>query len=55
MAAIPRLNGQHAAYLVKQLDDFATGKRQGMTMNSIATTLTDAQKEAVAEYLSGRP
>ncbi|WP_298158673.1 c-type cytochrome [Ferrovum sp.] len=55
MAAIPGLNGQHAAYLVKQLDDFATGKRQSMMMNSIATTLTDAQKQAVAEYLSGHP
>lgn len=55
MAAIPTLNGQHAAYLVKQLDDFATGRRQSMMMNSIATTLTDAQKQAVAEYLSGRP
>ena len=55
MAAIPGLNGQHAAYLVKQLDDFAKGKRQSMMMNSIATTLTDAQKQAVAEYLSGHP
>lgn len=50
----PRLNGQHAAYLVKQLDAFASGQRQGSVMNQIAASLSEQERKAVAEYLAGR-
>ena len=53
MASVPRLNGQHAAYVVGQLDAFATGRRQGMMMNRIAFMLTDLDRRAVAEFVSG--
>ena len=53
MANIPNLNGQHAAYVIDQLDRFAASERQGMMMNRIAATLSETDKKAVAEYLSG--
>ena len=54
-ADIPILNGQHAAYIVNQLDHFATGQRQGTIMNRIVASLTETDRKAVAEFLSGRP
>ena len=51
--SIPRLNGQHAAYVVDQLNRFAAGERQGMVMNRIAPSLSKQDMKAVAEYLSG--
>ena len=50
----PRLNGQHAAYLLKQLNAFATGERQSSVMNQIAASLSSREREAVADYLAGR-
>ncbi len=55
MGSIPKLNGQHAAYLIRQLRDFASGRRQGMMMNSIAGSLTQTEMHEVAGYLSGIP
>ena len=53
MSSVPDLNGQHAAYIVDQLNHFATGQRQGTVMNRIAASLSEADRRAVAEYLSG--
>jgi cytochrome c553 len=53
MAAFPKLAGQHAAYLGKQLRDFRTGRREG-TMQATAELLSDADIRAVAEYFSGQ-
>lgn len=54
MADAPYLNGQHAAYIVDQLDRFASGARPSSTMmGRIAAGLSEADKRAVAEYLSG--
>jgi cytochrome c553 len=55
MTNIPVLNGQHAAYIVDQLNRFASGEREGGMMNRIAEALSEANKEAVAEFLSGLP
>ncbi len=57
MAPIPNLYGQHASYIVKQLNDFATGRRQGAMMNGammnrIAPALSEPDRKAVAAYLS---
>lgn len=51
-AITPRLDGQHAAYLVAQLDAFAKGTRPDTTMGPIAALLTAAQRKAVATYLA---
>ena len=53
-AAVPRLFGQHAIYTAKQLDEFASGKRQGQVMGPIAARLSPRERQAVAEYLAGR-
>lgn len=50
---IPNLYGQHASYLVAQLDQYASGGRTDGVMNSIAGALSESQRKAVAAYLSG--
>lgn len=52
----PVLNSQHKDYLVKQLNDFKanTRKNDGTTMMSaIARKMSDAEIDAVADYLAG--
>ncbi len=52
--AIPALAGQHAAYVVKQLQQFASGARAnspGHVMHTIARAMSAAQESAVAAYL----
>ena len=53
-ANAPDLNGQHAAYILDQLNRFASGQRQGTVMNRIAVAINPTDRKAVAEYLSGR-
>lgn len=48
----PRLAGQHAAYLVKQLQNFKQGKRQGGPMPSVAKKLSDQDIKALAAYFA---
>ncbi|MDF0604680.1 cytochrome c4 [Neisseriaceae bacterium TC5R-5] len=50
----PRLGSQHASYIVKQLQDFKAGvSRKNNIMADIASRMTDAEMEAVAQYISG--
>ena len=51
----PRLDGQHASYLLDQLNRFASGARPTTIMGRIAATLSETNRKAVAEYLSGLP
>ncbi|CFT90302.1 cytochrome c553 [Burkholderia pseudomallei] len=55
MANIPSLNGQHSAYIIDQLNRFASGERQAMMMGGIAAALSDSDKQAIAEFLSNHP
>lgn len=50
----PRLAGQNAAYITKQLADFKSGRRTG-TMNAMAAGLDDADMEALGAYFSSKP
>lgn len=52
-ADVPKLFGQHPDYTVQQLDAFASGKRRGTVMGPIATALSERDRTAVAQYLSG--
>ena len=47
----PRLAGQQRLYLVKQLNDFKSGKRKG-SMQATAELLSDADVKIVADYFS---
>ena len=52
--AIPVLAGQHAAYVLTQLEQFASGVRHnspGHVMHSIARAMTAAQEAAIAAYV----
>jgi len=48
----PRLAGQAAGYLAKQLDDFASGRRVSPVMTPLAETLTEQQRRSVAVYFA---
>ncbi len=55
-AKYPRVSGQHAAYITKQLKDFKSGTRandSSSIMRSIAKRMSEEEIEAVAEYMSG--
>jgi cytochrome c553 len=52
----PVIGGQHKDYLVKQLIDFRKGVRNnspGGVMNTTVNRLSDAELEALADYISG--
>lgn len=56
MARFPSLSGQHAMYIAAQLKNFREGTRAndaGSMMRTIAAKMTDAEIEAVAEYIQG--
>lgn len=49
---VPKLGGQHAAYIVAALEAYRTGERQHPTMRAIATGLSAQDKADLAAYLS---
>ena len=48
---MPRLAGQPAGAIAKALTDFKTDQRKGTIMNRIAKGYSDADLQAVAQYL----
>lgn len=56
-AAFPRLGGQHAQYIEKQLRDFRSGARvndgEAQIMRKAAEHLSDAEIVALANYIAG--
>ena len=56
-ASFPRLSGQHAAYIEKQLKAFRAGERvndgEASTMRSISRGLSDSEIKALAAYIAG--
>ena len=54
-AGNPRLAGLDAAYLQKQLDDFASGARESTVMKPTATALGEDERRALALYYSKLP
>jgi cytochrome c553 len=49
----PRLAGLDADYLARQLDAFSHGRRDSSVMARVARTLTESQREALAQYYAG--
>ena len=49
----PRLAGQPAGYLKKQLQDFASGLRTNESMALVARSLSDADMDKLARYYAG--
>lgn len=56
-AGFPRLGGQHAQYITKQLTDFREGNRTNdgdtMTMRSVAARLSNRDIDAISSYIQG--
>ncbi len=47
----PSLNGQNAAYTVKQLKDFQSGARKDPTMSAMAA-MAAGKEQAIADWLA---
>jgi cytochrome c553 len=52
--SVPKLGGQHVAYLVVALKAYANEERPHATMHAQAVSLSDQDMQAVAQYLSGQ-
>jgi cytochrome c553 len=48
----PNLAGQKSDYLLKQLHDFKSGKRQDPIMSPMASTLSEQDMTELAQYFS---
>lgn len=56
-AGYPRLSGQHAQYIEKQLRDFRAGNRvndDGKMMRKVAQHLSDAEIVSLANFIAGQ-
>lgn len=51
----PRLAGLDAAYMERQLDDFANGTRDNAVMKPVATALSSDERKLMAEYYANLP
>jgi cytochrome c553 len=51
---VPKLGGQHAAYMVAALKEYKSGDRAHPTMHAQAVTLNDADLADIAAYLGGQ-
>lgn len=52
-AGYPLIAGQHAEYLIAQLQQYRSFSRKHVMMNAIAAQLSDQEIEAVSYYLQG--
>jgi cytochrome c553 len=50
---VPKLGGQHEAYLVKALQEYRSGARSHPSMRAIATSLSDKDIADLAAYYAG--
>jgi len=52
----PNIAGQHANYLLKELQDYKKGKtRSAATMTSVVADLSDSDMQSLADYYSKQP
>ena len=51
---VPKLGGQHAAYLVSALQGYKNGQRGHATMHAQAANLSDQDMEDIAAYFESR-
>jgi cytochrome c553 len=52
-AHVPRIAGQSAEYLKKQLDDYADGSRDNSVMRNFAKALSESQRTKLAAHYAG--
>ena len=54
IAANPKLSQQHPEYLVKQLQEFKSGKRNNAVMKGFATALTDDDMKNISYWVASK-
>jgi cytochrome c553 len=52
---VPRIGGQHAAYIVKALQEYKAGNRTHPSMRAIAAGLSDKDMADLAAYYASEP
>ena len=52
--SVPKLGGQHVAYMVAALKEYASQDRPHATMHAQAVTMTEQDMQDIAAYLSGQ-
>src|SRR5579862_68059 len=50
---VPKLGGQHPAYIIKALQEYRAGERSHPSMRAIAATLSDQDIADLAAYYGG--
>lgn len=53
--AFPRLAGQNAGYVMRQLTDYKSGKRKSTTMQPMVEDLSPADFKSLGEFFASRP
>jgi cytochrome c553 len=51
---VPRLAGQHAAYIQRQLEHFKSGERRSTAMAAMAAPLTPSDMQALGRYFEAQ-
>jgi cytochrome c553 len=54
MPVYPKLAGQHAGYIAKQLADFKAGTRKDATMNGMAAALSEQDMADIGAYFASQ-
>lgn len=52
---VPKIGGQHPAYIVKALQEYKSGERSHPSMKAIAASLSDQDMADLAAYYGGAP
>ncbi len=52
---IPKLAGQYASYITKQLRNYQAGVRSHQIMNAMAATISDADLDDISAYFASQP
>jgi cytochrome c553 len=52
---VPKIGGQHPAYIVKALQEYKSGERSHPSMRAIAASLSDQDMADLAAYYGGTP
>lgn len=55
IAANPKLSAQHPEYLVKQLHEFKSGKRNNSVMKGFASALSDDDMRNISYWVASKP
>ncbi|HTR58951.1 MAG TPA: cytochrome c [Casimicrobiaceae bacterium] len=50
---VPKIGGQHPAYIVKALQEYKSGERSHPSMKAIAASLSDKDMSDLAAYYGG--